>query len=95
MSGADIRLPRRALSRLDLTEPRAVHVIKLEPGGPAASAGLHEGDALLSLAGKPATGVAALMRLLDGETIGTTCEARVLRGSGVITLNIVPAEAKG
>jgi len=95
IAGADIRLPRRALSRLDLTEERAVHVLKVEAGKPAAKAGLREGDVLLGLRGKDATGIAALARLLGSETIGVPCEARVLRGSQILTLTIVPAESGG
>jgi S1-C subfamily serine protease len=92
MSGADIRLPRRALSRLNLVENRAVHVIKVEAGSPAAKAGVREGDVLLEWQGKAVTGVAALARLLDSETIGTACKMTVLRGSSVTTMPITPAE---
>ncbi len=92
MSGADIRLPRRALSRLSLVENRAVHVIKVEAGSPAAKAGVREGDVLLEWQGKAVTGVAALARLLDSETIGTACKMTVLRGSSVTTMPITPAE---
>ncbi|HXC40173.1 MAG TPA: PDZ domain-containing protein, partial [Burkholderiales bacterium] len=93
IAGADIRLPRRALSRLDLTEERAVHVLKVEPGKAAAKAGLREGDVLLELGGRDATGIAALARLLGSETIGVPREARVLRGSQILTLTIVPGES--
>jgi len=93
IAGADIRLPRRALSRLDLTEERAVHVLKVEPGKAAAKAGLREGDVLLELGGRDATGIAALARLLGSETIGAPREARVLRGSQILTLTIVPGES--
>ena len=95
IAGADIRLPRRALSRLDLAEARAVHVIKVEANGPAARAGMQEGDALLTWQGKPVTGVAALARLLDSETIGTDCGIIVLRGSRLATMTITPAEVTG
>jgi len=92
ISGADIRLPRRALSRLNLVENRAVHVIKIEGGSPAAKSGMREGDVLLEWEGKAVTGVAALARLLDSETIGTACRMTVLRGSSISTVTIAPAE---
>jgi S1-C subfamily serine protease len=95
IAGADIRLPRRALSRLELSEERAVHVLKVEPGKPAAMAGLRDGDVLLTLNGKNATGIAALARLLGSETIGQPCEAKVLRGSKILSLTIVPGESGG
>jgi len=95
IAGADIRLPRRALSRLDLAEARAVHGSKVEANSPAARAGMQEGDALLTWQGKPVTGVAALARLLDSETIGTDCGITVLRGSRLATMIITPAEVTG
>jgi S1-C subfamily serine protease len=92
IAGADIRLPRRAVSRLDLMQDRAVHVIKVEADGPAARAGVREGDVLLALQGKAITGIAALARLLDGESIGAPREATILRGSHLETLAITPAQ---
>lgn len=92
VSGADIRLPKRALSKLSLQEDRAVHVIGVETNSPAAIAGLREGDVLLTLHDKATSGVASLMKLLDGETIGTPCQMNVLRGSQIIEVTITPTE---
>ena len=94
VAGADIRLPRRALSKLNLAEDRAVHVIGVETGSPAAKAGLREGDVLLTLHNKATRGVASLMKLLDGETIGVACELSILRGSQIITAAVTPTELK-
>jgi S1-C subfamily serine protease len=95
ISGANIRLPRRALSRLNLAENRAVHVLKVEANSPAARAGIAEGDVLLAWEGKPVTGVAALARLLDSESIGKAFRATILRASSVMTVTVMPAEATG
>ncbi len=92
VAGADIRLPRRALSKLNLVEDRAVHLIGVETNSPAARAGLREGDVLLTLGNKATSGVATLMRLLDGETIGVSCEMSILRGSQIMTVGITPTE---
>ena len=94
VAGADIRLPRRALSKLSLAEDRAVHVLGVETGSPAANAGLREGDVVLSLHNKATRGVASLMKLLDGETIGVSCEMNILRGSQIITAAVTPTELK-
>ena len=93
IGGADIVLPRRALNRLGLGEERAVHVIRVETGSPAALAGLREGDVLLALQGKPVTGVASLARRLDSETIGLACELTVLRGSSIASMIATPVES--
>jgi len=92
IAGADIRLPRRALSRLGLAEERALQVIGVEPGQPAARAGIRDGDVLLAMRGSNITGVAALARLLDSETIGAPCEFTLLRGTRLETLAVTPAE---
>lgn len=92
VAGADIRLPRRALSKLELDEDRAVHVIGVKANSPAADAGLREGDVVLTLRHAATSGVASLMRLLDGETIGIPCAMNVLRGSKIISLTVTPTE---
>ena len=92
IAGANMRLPRRAVSRLELAEERAVHVTGVEPDGPAAQAGVREGDVLLALQGKAITGVAALARLLDSETIGMSYPLTILRGGGLATLTVTPTE---
>jgi S1-C subfamily serine protease len=93
IGGADIVLPRRALSRLELAEERAVHVVRVEAGSPAAIAGLREGDVLLALQGKAVTGVASLARMLDSESIGLPCELTMLRGSSLATVTVTPIES--
>jgi S1-C subfamily serine protease len=50
--------------------PRAVRISGIELGGPAASAGLQEGDLLLSLDGVAVAGTDDLIRLLGTERIG-------------------------
>lgn len=94
VAGADIRLPRRALSKLNLVEDRAVHVIGVETNSPAAKAGLREGDVLLTLRSKTTSGVASLMKLLDGESIDVPCEIDILRGSQIITVTVTPSELR-
>ena len=92
IAGADIRLPKRALSRLELVEHRASHVIKVEPNSPAERAGIRAGDVILALDGKAVPGVAALARMLDGETIGSSSKFTMLRGSHLSDVAITPAE---
>lgn len=95
IGGADMRLPSRALSRLGLAEERAVHVLRVEVGSPAALAGLREGDVLLALDGQAVTGVAVLARMLDSQSIGRACTLTLLRGSGLATLAVTPADGRG
>lgn len=73
--GQTVPLPRRIALALG-AGPRAVRISGLEAGGPAALAGLQEGDVLLSLDGVAVTGTDDLIRLLGVERIG--CETSVL-----------------
>jgi S1-C subfamily serine protease len=64
-----VPLPRRLALALG-AGPQAVRIGGVESGGPAALAGLQEGDMLLSLDGIVITGTDDLIRLLGAERIG-------------------------
>ena len=64
-----VTLSRRVALALGVG-PGAVRITGIEPGGPAASAGLKVGDLLLSLDDVAVSGTDDLVRLLDGEHIG-------------------------
>ena len=91
IAGADIRLPRRALSRLELAEERAIHVIGIEDDSPARRAGVKVGDVIVASEGKAVPGIAALARMLDGQTIGVDRRFTILRGAKLIDLTLKPA----
>src|SRR5512134_2196708 len=71
-------LPRRMALALGAGR-RAVRITKVEPGGPAASAGLREGDILLSIDGVAITGTDDLIRLLGADRIGRETMVSFLR----------------
>ena len=73
-----VQLPRRLALALG-SGPRAVRIGGIEAGGPAASAGLQEGDMLLSLDGTAVTGTDDLTRLLGAERIGRETLVSFLR----------------
>ena len=62
----------------------------VEPGGPAAAAGLQAGDLLLARTATELAGVDALHRLLTAERIGASVALRLLRGREVLTVAVVP-----
>lgn len=74
-----VQLPRRLALALG-SGPRAVRIGGVEAGGPAASAGLQEGDMLLSLDGTAVTGTDDLTKLLGAERIGRETLVKFLRG---------------
>jgi len=71
-----------------------VLVTGVEPGSPAERAGLHSGDILVGLGGRPVTGVDDLHRLLLPDRIGVATVVVVLRGADKLEVPIVPEETR-
>ncbi len=67
-------------------------ILSLEPGGPAASAGVMVGDVLLTLDGHPVTDTDDVQAQLGGDKVGKTIAAGLLRGGAPVELQIVPGE---
>ncbi len=55
-------------------------IMAVEPGGPGAAAGLHQGDVIVTWAGEPAGSVARLLHSLGPDSIGTTVRVGIRRG---------------
>ena len=77
-----------------LTQPFGVWVAGLERGGPAAAAGVREGDLILSASGEATTGLDDLLRTLDHQSIGRAIEFGVLRAGKRVRLTVVPRERR-
>lgn len=75
-----VKLPDTLVSSLGLSSSRALILVSVESAGPAEKAGLFVGDVLLSLNGKPVTDTDSVQTLLDPDQIGTSINARILRG---------------
>jgi len=92
LGGQDVPLPRR-LARLS-GHPGAVQVVTVEPGSPAARAGLRERDVITGFAGRPIGSVDELHRLLTGDVIGVSCALAVLRELEPRELVVIPIESR-
>jgi len=88
-----VPLPRR-IGLATGAGARAIRVSEVEPGGPAATAGILAGDLLLSLDGTAIEGADALIRLLNAERIGKAITIALLRGGQVERRTVVPVERK-
>ncbi len=86
-----VPLPRR-LALATGAGARAIRVSEVEPGGPAAAAGVLAGDLVLSVDGVAVEGADALIRLLNAERIGRATTVAVLRGGKVEHRTVVPIE---
>jgi S1-C subfamily serine protease len=71
---------------------RAVGVVEVVDGSPAARAGLRATDVILDVDDRPIEDAGDLQRLMIGDAIGRRVTLRVLRGSDVLHLEAVPAE---
>ena len=91
IAGQNTELPRR-LSRHHSLASSAVTVAAVEPGSPAASAGLRPGDIVVELGGAPVAGIDDLQRM-TGQQIGRRLPMAILRATQKESVAIVPAES--
>ena len=92
VSGATVPIATRVVRHFGLPSNRAVHVLELVAGSPAARAGIEVGDRVISLDGVPVEGIDGLQRTLDAGWIGREGELQLLRRSSLIRVKIRPIE---
>ena len=73
-----------------LTQTTGAFVTMVESDGPAAAAGIRDGDIIVELGGRPITGVDDLHRALTEEADGRVVEARALRGVSLQRFSLRP-----
>jgi len=83
-------LPPRLARRLGRRD--CVEIVQIVAGGPAAEAGLHEGDLIVALAQTPVEDVPTLQRLMVGELIDTPTSITIARYDELLELPLVAAE---
>ena len=66
--------------------------MSIEPGSPAATAGLREHDIIVAFDGQPVTGVDDLHRLLTEDRIGVASTIVAVAGPERRELTVVPVE---
>jgi S1-C subfamily serine protease len=85
-------LPRRIAYAVGLNQASGALIASLDPAGPAASAGLAEGDMIVSVDGVCITGVDDVIRILDAGRIGRALALEAVRSGTKRELIVVPAE---
>ena len=81
VGGQNVPLHRRLVRHYQLAAATGVLVISVTPGGPAAHAGLRDGDLMLEFNGRPIPTIDALHKLLTGEQINTASRLTIIRGT--------------
>ena len=92
VAGQDVPLLRRVSRFHRLTQGSGVLAISVEADGPARSAGLRDGDIIVSLDNQTVTSLDDLHRLLTEDRIGTTATFGILRGVERIDLRVTIAD---
>jgi S1-C subfamily serine protease len=92
IGGQTIPLPRRVARHFALARESGVRVEAVEPGSPAATAGVLRGDVVVTIDAAPVADVDDLQRLLPGDAIGRSVELGVLRRDRRVALAVVPRE---
>ena len=90
IAGGARPLPPRVAATLG--RDRAIEVVEVIDGSPAASAGLRPEDLVVGVDGLPVRGVDDLQRLMTEERIGTRCALDIVRNGRSRTVSLVPRE---
>ena len=93
IAGQNRPIERRLARHLGLEQPSGVEAMSVEKSGPAAEAGVRDGDVVLALDGYATPSVDDIHRALNTWAPGSAVELRVLRRGEVHTLRVTPREA--
>jgi S1-C subfamily serine protease len=94
VAGQTVPIPRALTRHHRLAVSSGVLVTSVEPGSPAATAGLRDGDVVFGCADDPVTAVSDLHRQLTDERVGVPTRLAILRGVERRQLTVVPAESQ-
>lgn len=92
VAGQTVALARRVVRYHDLGADHGVRVMTIEPGSPAALAGLEPGDTIVRFDDRRIAGIDDLHRLLTGDHVGTPRQVTVLRRTELLSLELTPRE---
>jgi S1-C subfamily serine protease len=83
-------IPPQLARAAGVNQAFGVFVAAAEAGGPAAKAGMAEGDLIVSANGKPMTGLDDFLRALDHHSIDKPITFEVIRAGRMLTITMTP-----
>jgi len=93
VAGQNVPVPRRLARAHQIAVRSGIFVTAVEPAGPAAVAGVRDGDIIVRFDDQVIAGIDELHRVLIDERIGRRAVLTVLRGTSMRRIAIVPAES--
>jgi S1-C subfamily serine protease len=69
-----------------------VRVARVQPGSPAARSGLHAGDLMISVGGRPVETASSIQRAMVADVIGVPLEITVWRNGALVDVVAIPTE---
>jgi S1-C subfamily serine protease len=94
IGGQTVPLWRRLVRYHHLDAESGVRVASLDSDGPAAKAGVREGDVILAFDGRPVSGTDDLYRELADRPVGPAATLTVLRNLEILRLEVTPGPAR-
>jgi S1-C subfamily serine protease len=92
LHGRDVPIPRMVRRQFQLAQESGVEVFGLEANGPAAQAGMREGDLIVGLADQAIAGLDDLQKRMSEIPVGIPAELVLLRGGRRLVRFVVPGE---
>src|SRR6476620_7713955 len=92
VAGTTASLARRIANHHGLANESGVRIRSVEPGSPAAAAGLESGDLIVLIDDELVSGIDRLQQLLDYRRIGRESEITILRRAQKLTASLLAQE---
>ena len=94
IAGQDAPIHRRIVYHYSLPSDKSIMVISIEKNSPAEKARVQTGDRIISFNSTPVTGIDDLHKMLTETQVGVKTDIKVLRGTEILDLQIIPQERK-
>ena len=92
LAGQNTPLPRRVVRHFELPVESGVRVMSVEPGSPAAAAGIEEGDVIVAWDGRAVARIDDLHRLLSEEYLERPANVTLIRQAHRLVRRVTPVE---